>query len=212
LNAYRYIGSIVAALSSQVSKMKNGNLMPVYGNYGSYGGKKAGGKSGKKFSSAMYTKEEKRLLEKLGIDPEDPQSLLWLGGGGLMSMYGSGGGGAVPMGAYSMPSPMQGGMPRYGNRGMTGMPAGYGMTPTSPAHAPAVQQMQGYGTPFQISMQYTAPDGTTYNISSTGPYDKRGKSIDTAMGLYNMIDAKYGGKGGGKGGKGASYSGGKGGK
>jgi len=118
-----------------------------------------------------------------------------------------------------------GGEPSYGRGGLERMPvfslppSMYGKNAMQPQSRPQYLQ-PGFGQGMKnayntstISVQYSAPDGTMYSMSVTGPQQNRAK------GLYNLLSGLYGlmtaeGEKGAKGAKGAysgakAYSGGK---
>jgi hypothetical protein len=180
----------------QVIHMQNAQnqmMVPVYTGYG-----QASKKEGKKSKKSKYDADTKKLFKQLGIDLDDEDDIIWLNRGAVQPYSGLDRklGASAP---YSVPVPLSptGG---YGGPMMQGGPMpGYG-------------QM---GSTSQLNIQYTAPDGTMYNMNVTSTEKNRGKALYNVLsGLYGLMNAEGTAGKYGKGGKGrGGYSGGgKGGK
>lgn len=112
------------------------------------------------------------------------------------------------LGGYSMGGPslgMGGGMP-YGMGGM-GMPR---MDYNPFAGQKPIMPQGNYGNTSTVNVQYSAPDGTMYQMSATAPMQNRPYALgNLLMGVYALMTAE--GKGYAGAGKGGGYAGGKGG-
>jgi hypothetical protein len=148
----------------------------------------------------------------LCLDPDEIENLYSSRSGGMSPLSGMYGG--MPGGMnFAIPGQMYGGMPAgmpgsmYGGAPMMQMmPGAYG-----PKGMPqGMPQMYG-GKGAQVSMSYTASDGTRYDMGVSGPRDKCYAALDYMVkGLYGTMksdgkgeksDSGYSGKSGG------SYSG-----
>jgi type II secretory pathway pseudopilin PulG len=120
---------------------------------------------------------------------------------------------------FSNPSPLEMGLGGYSIRPSLGMGGGvpYGLggrgMPSIGYNPFAGQRQimpQGYANISTVNVQYSAPDGTLYQMSMTAPMQNRPYALgNLLMGLYALMTAEGRGyEGGGKaGGKGGGYSG-----
>jgi hypothetical protein len=150
-------------------------------------------------------KRKKRDDEELELPfPESPYGLPAFGGDGNPN-------GIMPV--YNMPPSML-----NGDRDMSRMGNHDTMSKAIPMQG--MQRGQNYGPVSQISIQYTAADGTMYNMGVMTPDGNKAKALNNVLaGLYGLMMAEgkyakgkgdayssYSGARGGRG-KGASYGG-----
>jgi hypothetical protein len=186
---------------------QNTSLMaPIY--MGGYGAGKKREKDGKK--TLKYNKDMEKFIQSIGLLPDEEEEdiirrfspkTMYLDPafpGSLDKRLGS-----MP---YNMPSSMRGRM------------GGYSPVPMGqqgiPMYGPMARPMPGDGNTASININYTAPDGTSYQMGVVAPQENRGKALYNVLnGLYGlmMAEGKSGQyKGGGKS-SGSGYAGGKGG-
>ena len=173
--------------------MKDAQLMvPIY--TGSHEGKK---KEGDKKEKTQYDEEMKKMLRQLGLEPEEDEEDRFLLGGNTYLRPSMPETGFAPMPVYNTPSSM-GRMPMY--------------NPAQLMARPRQMPYLGDGKTSMININYTAPDGTTYQMGVMAPQENRGKALYNVLaGLYGLMMAE--GKSGqlAKGKSPGRYAGGKGG-
>ncbi|MFH1064194.1 MAG: hypothetical protein V1729_03885 [Candidatus Woesearchaeota archaeon] len=185
--------------------MQATNMMaPIYMGYEKENGtdRPKGSRSG----TSQYDDNIRRFLKELGLDEDEENKF-------LMTPTAShpagmrGQGGPRPASQYALPSQIGPNMLNSYNP----MQAMQGMHQMRP---------EGYGPTSQLSIQYTAPDGTMYNMGVVTPHENRGKALYNVLnGLYGLMMAEgksagylgKAGKGGAAYAGGSAYSGGKGG-
>lgn len=184
--------------------------------------KKQGGRGAKKKDS-QYDKKVKRILREMGLEPDEEEEDRFLLSGAA-PLYGAGMNTPLMAGGYSA---MPGGLERSMALPVYDMPPSMMQGSRAQGHntiqqRPVQMPYHGDGQTSAINIQYTAADGTMYQMSMVTSEQNKAKGLQNMLaGLYCMMmsegDKGYTGSSAYKPGRagtgsGKAYSGGKGGK